>query len=119
MHRRIAYLAACALATAGSTRAAVAEGDFVAPVYQRQRVVSAYAAMPAGGGWDHPGHAPWPGVGWGFGFGPQMVFGGSWYQRPYPSHLDYDRVRRQSPASPLCPCEAAAPWLAPDVPASQ
>ena len=69
----------------------------VAPVYQRDR-----GNNHSGGPWRHPG-------GYQFGFGyfgfPPQVYGGNWYQRPYPTHLDFFRLRSAPPAEVLgYPC---------------
>lgn len=83
----------------------MAVGEEVAPVYQRDR-----GFPQAGSNWGFPGGYPF-GIGYGFGFPPQ-VYGGSWYQRPYPYHLDYFRWRYSTP-----PVEVnAAPCVVDEVP---
>jgi hypothetical protein len=82
-----------------------------APVYQRDREI---AFVNAG----HGGHGHHGGGGYGgsLGYGvpyaypwiaPQ-VYAGTWYERPYPYHFDYYRMRYSSPPiqqiAPECPC---------------
>lgn len=76
----------------------MAVGEEAAPVYQRGR-----GHHQGGGRWGGPGGYPY---GYGFyGFPPQ-IYGGSWYQRPYPYHLDYFRWRYSTPPveSGVAPC---------------
>lgn len=75
-----------------------------------------------------PGAADWSqrggGYAWGPGHGgyaPYAPYGGyamsgSWYQRPYPYHLDYYRYRWGTPqnAAPECPCETAPQLIEPE-----
>jgi hypothetical protein len=82
-----------------------------APVYQRDRDI---AFVNAGyGGHGHHGGGRYGGS-FGYGvpygypwFAPQ-VFAGTWYERPYPYHFDYYRMRYSSPPIqqivPDCPC---------------
>jgi len=86
-----------------------ADGE-TSPVYQRQRTAYGNHAW-AGGNYAAgapmgviPGGAvvgyPWPV------FTPPVA--GSWYQRPYPEHMEYFRLIQQAPAqvpgSPNCFC---------------
>jgi hypothetical protein len=73
-----------------------------APAYQRNRDV---AFVNHGGGHGHHGggyggfYSPW--------FTPQY-FSGTWYERPYPYHFDYYRMRYGTPPAQQtaldCPC---------------
>jgi hypothetical protein len=81
--------------TAGqaSSGTQVTTADTMPAVYQR---VSTQATI-ARTNWAR-GNGNWGGGGWGWGPGfynpwiaPQ-VFGGTWYQRPYPDHLIYNNV---------------------------
>lgn len=78
----------------------LAVGEEVAPVYQRGR-----DHHQGGATWPYPGGFPAT-FGY-YGFSPQ-IYAGSWYQRPYPYHLDYFRLRSSSPPaeSSGCPCVA-------------
>ncbi len=81
-----------------------------APVYQRNREIAFVNGY-------HGGHGHLGGGGYGgytvFGipygnpwFAPQ-VYAGTWYERPYPYHFDYYRMRYSSPPiqeiAPDCP----------------
>ena len=71
------------------------------PVYQRHRSSAAYGYATGSGvpryfpGYPIPGY---PVVGY-----YQQPYSGYWFQRPYPYHLDYRRVRSRMP-TPACPC---------------
>ena len=76
-----------------------------APVYQRDREI---AFVNAG----HGGHGHHGGGGYGGSFGYGMPYAypwfATWYERPYPYHFDYYRMRYSSPPiqqiAPECPC---------------
>jgi hypothetical protein len=102
-------LAACAAPVArantaeqASSDTQVASTDIVPAVYQR---VSTQATIMRANWARHGG--PWGGGGWGWGYpgfynpwvAPQ-VYGGTWYQRPYPDHLIYNNVRSGMPIAP-------------------
>jgi hypothetical protein len=79
-------------------------------VYQR---VSTQAEITRAS-WAHQGGGLWSGGNWGSGgwgwgspgfYNPWMapqVFGGTWYQRPYPDHLIYNNVRSRPPLQAIC-----------------
>lgn len=80
----------------------------MAPVYQRGRIgagdVTNRYRMQGYGGLGHgaTGYGGYHGRGR---FDSPQIYG-SWYQRPYPHHLDYHRLRYNSPqVAPECPCE--------------
>lgn len=62
---------------------------------------------PNAWGPGHGGFAPY--APYGNYYGGAVAVSGSWYERPYPHHLDYYRYRWGAPpnAAPQCPCEAA------------
>jgi len=88
----IIILTACSLA--------VQADESESPVYQRHRGSEAYGGNTMA--WQHPGLYPlFPQFGYGF----QQPLSGSWFSRPYPSHLDYHQVRsRMQPVVQACPC---------------
>ena len=105
------------LVVLGGTDVAAADGDAVGG-YQRQRVGSSPGNGPGpgyGGPWPGhggpwPGHGgPWPGHG-GWQSPPHHGYSGrrwgghssegAWFQRPYPYHLDYYRMRYQGSYAP-------------------
>jgi len=82
----------------------VAQASEEEPVYQRHRGGGEYNGQAAYG--SYPGYFPgYPAYGFGF---YQQSFSGDWFTRPYPTHLDYFRLRSRMPATPLsspdCPC---------------
>ena len=75
-----------------------------APAYQRSRDV---AFVNYVGGHGHHGG----GYGYGGFYNPwfaSQIFAGTWYERPYPHHFDYYRMRYGTPPlqqiAPDCPC---------------
>ncbi len=75
----------------------LAKGNDMPPVYQRGRGHH-HGNYP----WHYPGGYPFN-YGF-FGFPPQF-YAGSWYQRPYPTHLDYFRLQAPAPMPPYgYPC---------------
>ena len=95
MRTLVAAIAVAACLAVGS--AAANEGG---PTYQRMRHGSAAGyrgGFHGGGGFHHPGF-------YGGFYQPPVIFG-TWYQRPYPTHLDFFRLRgSRSPAVPLGDC---------------
>lgn len=87
------------------------------PVYQRHRGSAAYG-YPSDNGhsWNPPG-SPYGFQGlYGFQGFYQQPIAGSWFERPYPQHLDYHRLRHRSPPPAQdCPC-AKNPAPTPSVP---
>jgi len=74
------------------------------PVYQRHRGGAGYGGQAAYG--FSPGYFPgYPPLGLGYYQQPSY---GDWFTRPYPTHLDYFRLRSRmpatQPASQDCPC---------------
>jgi hypothetical protein len=107
VHRTVRHvcLAVLALGLCAETNAEEA----VPAVYQRSREVS---FVHGGGHGHHGGGGNWGGGQWGGGFynpwfGTQF-YAGTWYQRPYPSHLDFNNVRSHmvpvQQVAPDCPC---------------
>ncbi len=94
-------LVACALLLSVDTLASANEGGGGGGVYQRQRqrqrMQGGRHGYHGGNFYGHPFYG---------GFYQPQVYG-SWYARPYPTHLDYFRLRSrpQSLVPPVyCPC---------------
>ena len=88
---RAVLLSICLLVTLAAAPAMANEGG---ATYQRSRHGARGGHQGGGfygqayggyGGWGFPGY-----------YQPPTVFG-SWYQRPYPTHLDFFRLRQRTP----------------------
>ena len=90
---RVALLSLCLILTMATAPAVANEGG---ATYQRNRASA--MGRQRGGGWHGHGGAGWGYGGWGYGgfYQPPAVYG-SWYQRPYPTHLDFFRLRQRTP----------------------
>ena len=100
----------CFMAIVVSCMSSIIRADD-APVYQRDREI-AFVNAGHGGHGHHggDGFGGYPGFGVPYGYpwyGPQFYVG-TWYERPYPYHFDYYRMRYSSPPiqqiAPDCPC---------------
>ena len=86
--------------------------------YQRTSVGAADWSMRGGGYAWGPGFAGYPPFGGFYGgfYGGAGFVSGSWYQRPYPYHLDYYKYKwggGMAPAPMDCPCAEATMEHAP------
>lgn len=105
----------CVVIVALGVFAEVRGEDAVPAIYQRSRDI---AFVNGGGMWGshgggdghhgggHSGLGQWGGGFYNPGFGTQF-YAGTWYQRPYPYHFDYYRMRYGTPSvqqiAPDCP----------------
>lgn len=94
--KSVLLLACALLLPMASPASANEEGG----TYQRQRIQGGRHGFHGGHHYGHPFYGGY--------YYPQVY--GSWYARPYPTHLDYFRLRSRTPpmTPPVdCPCVEA------------